>query len=361
MSRCFKQTQRSSYEQLRDQISQRAKGRNAVDFYEEGMTPLLSYMSFVRHYHENLLTTEKMLQWPIIPHSKMRHYTDRIVFTRQYSLPVSKIPKGEVEEVLRFLLSRFGTADRPFLPVIPIGQREIVTLARSVIASRIPYREIFQHDAKAYAVPQEAMHVWELPVDHMPGPEPQANCDYCWGHGTTAEGLVGILTLGRVLRSSAEAVQVAPYDDVFSFYGKATQDVHYEPSKLDFISKLHHGTKNSAGVVVGGFMGTPVHKSKSSSTVHEGHLCKFHALVHSPSGDKRWAVREAAGRIDRIWVLSSTHSAQLPMSSSSDPQTRRAVTFDTGDGNDWGVSWPGIEDAIRKPKALGPPEVKREV
>ena len=86
----------------------------------------------------------------------------------------------------------------------------------------------------------------------MPAPEPQANCFYCWGHGTTAEGLVGILTLGRVLRSSAEAVQVAPHDDVFSFYGKATQDGYYEPSKLDFISKLHHGTKNSAGVVVGG-------------------------------------------------------------------------------------------------------------
>ena len=274
---------------------------------------------------------------------------------------MSKIRKDEVEEVLRFLLTRCGTADRPLLPVIPIGQREIVTLARSVIASRIPYREIFQHDAKAYAVPQEAMHVWELPVEHMPGPEPQANCFYCWGHGTTAEGPVGILTLGRVLRSSAEAVQVAPHDDVFSFYGKATQDVHYEPSKLDFLSKLHHGTKNSAGVVVGGFMGTPHHQSKSSSTVHEGHLCKSLALVHSPSGDKRWAVREAAGRIDRIWVLSSTHSAQLPMSSSSDPQARQAVTFDTGDGNDWGVSWPGIEDAIRKPKAVGPSEVKREV
>ena len=84
----FQATQRSSYEQLRDQISQRAKGGNAVDFYEEGITPLLSYMFFVLHYHENLLTTEKMHQWPIIPHSKMRHCTDRIVFTRQYSLPV---------------------------------------------------------------------------------------------------------------------------------------------------------------------------------------------------------------------------------------------------------------------------------
>ena len=200
------------------------------------------------------------------------------------------------------------------------------------------------------------MHVWELPACQDLNLRPTASIV-----GVTAEGLVGILTLGRVLRSSAEAVQVVLHDDVFSFYGKATQDVQYEPSRLDVISKLHHGTKNSAGVVVGGFMGTPHHKSKSSSTVHEDHLCKFHALVHSPSGDKRWAVREAAGRIDRIWVQSSTHSAQLPMSSSSDTQTQKAVTFDTGDGNDWGVSWPGIEDAIRKPKALGPSEVKREV
>ena len=39
------------------------------------------------------------------------------------------------------------------------------------------------------------------------------------------------------------------------------------------------------------------------------------------------------------------------MSSSGDSQARKAVTFDTGDG----------KDAIRRPKALGPSEVKREV
>ena len=39
---------------------------------------------------------------------------------------------------------------------------------------------------------------------------------------------------------------------------------------------------------------------------------------------------------------------------------QKAVTFASGDGNDWGVSWPG-EDAVRKPKALCPPEVKREI
>ena len=131
----------------------------------------------------------------------------------------------------------------------------------------------------AYALPQEALHLWELPVAHMPGPEEQANRYYRWGHGTSAEGLVGILTLGRVLRSSLEAVGSSQSDEVLSFYGKASQDAHYEPSKLEFVSKLHHSTKNSARVVV-------------SSTVHEGHLCKFHALVHSPSGDHQRGSRQ---------------------------------------------------------------------
>ena len=36
-----------------------------MDFYEEGMTPLLSYMFFVLHYHENLLTTEKCISGPV--------------------------------------------------------------------------------------------------------------------------------------------------------------------------------------------------------------------------------------------------------------------------------------------------------
>ena len=31
--------------------------------------------------------------------------------------------------------------------------------AKAVLASKIPYREIFQRDAKAYALPQEALHV----------------------------------------------------------------------------------------------------------------------------------------------------------------------------------------------------------
>ena len=72
----------------------------------------------------------------------------------------------------------------------------------------------------------------------------------------------------------------------------------------------------------------------------------------------RWAIREAAGRIDPICVLSSTHSAQIAMSTGAEVCAPRPVTFDGGDGNDWGVSLPSIEDAARGPASL--PEIKRE-
>ncbi|CAE7387294.1 unnamed protein product, partial [Symbiodinium sp. KB8] len=325
MNSCFKQHIAALTSSLREQISRRAKGRNAVDYYEEGMSPLLAYMFFVLHYHENFLTINGIHEWPIIPHSAIRRFTDRVAWIRQFSVPMPKILKEDVEQVLQFLLTRFGPAEKPFLPMIPIGQREIVLLAKAILASKIPCKEIFQYDAKAYALPQEALHVWELPVAHLPGPEEQANRYYLWGHGTSAEGLVGILTLGRVLRSSLEAVGSSQSDEILSFYGKASQEAHYEPSKLEFVSKLHHSTKSSAGVVVGGFIGTAHHKSKSSSTVHEGHLCKFHALVH-------------------LRVTRDGPSERQPAES--------PVTFDGGDGSDWGVNWPSIEDAARGPNSF---------
>ncbi|CAE7281620.1 unnamed protein product [Symbiodinium microadriaticum] len=220
------------------------------------------------------------------------------------------------EQVLQFLLTRFGPAEQPYLPVIPSGQRESKSFVNQGYFGQ---QDSLPGNFPARCESCQALHVWELPVAHMPGPEEQANRYYLWGHGTTAEGLVGILTLGRVLRSSLEAGGSSQSDEVLSFYGKASQDAHYEPSKLEFVSKLHNSTKSSAGVVVGGFIGTAHYKSKSSSAVHEGHLCKFHALVHSPSGDKRWAIREAES----------------------------PVTLDEGDGNDWGVNWPSIKDAAR--------------
>ena len=78
----FQATHRSSYQQLQEQTSRRAKGRNAVDYCEEGMSPLLAYMFFVLHYHENYLTINGLQEWPIIPHSAIRRFTDRVAWIR---------------------------------------------------------------------------------------------------------------------------------------------------------------------------------------------------------------------------------------------------------------------------------------
>ena len=46
-------------------------------------------------------------------------------------------------------------------------------------------------------------------------------------------------------------------------------------------------------------------KSPSASTSHEGHMAKFHPLIHSASSDKRWTIRAVAARLDKLWVVSA--------------------------------------------------------
>ena len=109
----------------------------------------------------------------------------------------------------------------------------------------------------------------------------------------------------RVFRSDADVVGTPAGEDCFSSYGKAMQWSNWTPHLTEFLSKIHNSTKNCSG----GFLGCNHQKSKRAETTHESHLCKYHCLVHSPSSDKRWAIREAGFRINRIWVLSSTHWA----------------------------------------------------
>ena len=140
--------------------------------------------------------------------------------------------------------------------------------------------------------------------------------------------------------SDADVVGTPPGEDCFSFYGKATQWSNWTPHLTEFLTKIHYSTKNCSGVVVGGFLGCNHQRSKRAETTHESHLCKYHCSVHSPSSDKRWAIREAGARIDRLWVLSSTHGAGDSSAPSSGlflpPTPLLAVTND----DDWGSKWP---------------------
>ena len=334
--RVFNLVLRSSRTELIQQLESALQDADATASFEEGLTALQAYMLFVLHYRDNHLTVNGIHQWPVIPHSALRFMKGRIAFTRQVSRPWDEIQRAEIVEVIRFLISRFAQE-----PSVPIGEQEIGRLAKSILASRIPYREMFQVGATHYADSAEATHIWEFPVQYFPGPAISPNQWYLWGHGTTPSGLVGVLTAGRVFRSDANVVGTPPDDDCYSFYGKACQYTNWTPALTEFLVKLHHSTKNASGIVVGGFMGCQHVKGKRAETSHESRLCKYHCLVHSASGDKRWAIREAGARIDRIWVMSDTHQVSQGQSSSSRPFLLPSASLAlTNQDEDWGANWP---------------------
>ena len=153
-------------------------------------------------------------------------------------------------------------------------------------------------------------------------PPTSPNQWYIWAHGTTPQGLVGILTAGRVFRSDAEVVGAPAGEDCFSFYGKAMQWTNWGPSLSEFLTKAHHSTKNSSGVIVGGYLGSQHVKSKSAQTTHESHLCKYHCLVRSP-------VWTRGGQFGKHWSSSS---------SSANPFLPGPALLALDD--DWGKNWP---------------------
>ena len=78
------------------------------------------------------------------------------------------------------------------------------------------------------------------------------------------------------------------------------------------VCHLTWSTKNSSGIVFGGYLSGNVSKSPSANTQLESSLCRLHPAVHSISRDKRWAIRECAARIDFICVVADSASADFP-------------------------------------------------
>ena len=101
-------------------------------------------------------------------------------------------------------------------------------------------------------------------------------------------------------------------DESFSFFGRVTQEVHWPQGFNNWLGKLHWGTKNCAGIVVGGLLEGEATRSPAPDTSRENALTAEFPAVHSPASDKRWAIREAAARIDFIWVLSDIKNAAFP-------------------------------------------------
>ena len=279
---------RSNREKLTRQLQQAISNHAATAFFKEGLSALQAYMLFFLYYLENYLTTAGLHTWPVISHSSLRSVSDRLTFTKTFSQPWGDIKSSQVAEVVQLLISRFVNQ-----PSVAIGEREIGLSAKALLASKIPYQQMFTMGAQEYAVPEEAVHVWEFPAQFFPGPPTSPNQWYIWGHGTTPQGLVGIPTAGRVFRSDAEVAGTPTSEDCYSVYGKAMQWTNGVPSLTEFLTKAHRSTKNSSGLVVGGYLGSQHVTSKRAETTHESHLRKYHCLVHNQR------VRTRGGRFVR--------------------------------------------------------------
>ena len=116
----------------------------------------------------------------------------------------------------------------------------------------------------------------------------------------------------KVLPTDHAVAGLDPEEDTYSFIGRSTQHPEWDEGVVQLASKCFHSTKNSSGVVFAGLLPSGHVKGKSASVSYENNLAKFHALVHSCSSDRRWAVRFVAARIDFIFVLSERAKANYP-------------------------------------------------
>ena len=105
--------------------------------------------------------------------------TSRQAFTAAVARPWGDIPGTEVAEVttlVKFLISRF-----PRPPTTAIGEREIGLLAKALLSSKIPFQHMFLLGAREYAISEESVHIWEFPVNYLPGPAWSPNQWYLGG------------------------------------------------------------------------------------------------------------------------------------------------------------------------------------
>ena len=59
---------------------------------------------------------------------------------------------------------------------------------------------------------------------------------------------------GRALPTDIDVASIPPKRDTFSFYGRVSDEPGWGEGVRQFVSKLHHSTTKSCGILVGGHM-----------------------------------------------------------------------------------------------------------
>ena len=135
-------------------------------------------------------------RWPIANHECLQSIQARRSFTRKWMRNFSSLKEPEIDRCARFLLSRFKQAE---LPACSIGRQEFFTLVHALLQSKLTHEDHIG-EATYYASREKNVAVLQFELQHMPGPPVQPQNWFSWSHGTDMQGLIGILSIGRVCR-----------------------------------------------------------------------------------------------------------------------------------------------------------------
>ena len=259
---------------------------------------------FVLRYRNNPFADS----WLIFTHSEMRKIRDRKRAVLAHCRPWSTISHSEIDDVCLELLSLFEEAPKPE----SMNSGVFRTFAKALISAKLRVANHFKPGAKSYEVPGCNSKLYFFEVQSCPGPEPPGQAHLAWAHCSDVPGSVGILASGRVIRTAAWTLGLRPDQESMSFFGRCHTNIGWTESFIEWAANLNWSTKNSSGIVFGGYMGGNFAKSPSANTVLENSMCRLHQAVHSVSKDKRWAIRESAARIDYIFIVADQDSADFP-------------------------------------------------
>ena len=349
--------------EVSSQLDIQLKGRTAVDHIPEGLSTLSQYLL----YREQLLENPYPDQWVMVmaPWQALRTNAGRASLIRKYQRPLSSLKDPERDRCARYLLSLFTEP----VPLNSIGRTEFFGFIDCVLQSRLNYERRITEGATFCL--EENVVGYKFRCEGFPGPPLAAQNWHMWAHATTREGATGILATGKVLPTDHAVAGLDPEEDPYSFFGRSTPTPDWEPGVIQLASKCCHSTKNCSGVVFAGLLPSGHVKGKSASVSYENNLAKFHALVHSCSSDRRWAIRFVAARIDFIFILSERAKANFPQQVDQPARRRgpKAIqgepTLAIADGSaddSWGQWHPRYESVAdqsvhSKAKEEIPPEV----
>ena len=271
---------------------------------ENPLTPLQAYMAFVLRYRIN----PRGDSWLIPKHAEMREVQDRQRAAFKWARSWTSISQSEIDEVILDLFALFP-ADEPAPK--SISGLTLRTFAQSLLSAKVSVKEHFV-SAASYNVPNVNSCMYFFKVKDFPGPPPTPGQAYAWAHCSDQKGTVGILSMGRVLRTAAYTLGLSEDQEAMSFFGRVHTNPTWTDNFVEWCANLTWSTKNSSGIVFGGYLSGNVSKSPSANTQLESSLCRLHPAVHSISRDKRWAIRECAARIDFICVVADSASADFP-------------------------------------------------